>query len=299
MPPVDEVSFELERFEWTADDRLEVVGRWIGVRGRRMTRPALTVEADGRRHRLSGTAEVDDDSQWRASFAWDGSRGDIDSAELELGRSLVVELPPPRRRRRRSAAVAAEDDLRAQVAELSATIAELRPSATRRRRRTTPACWRACARRPRRRAPRPSASPRSWRRRARSAAIRTSSRRRAPSSRRCATGKLDTGELDALRSEAEETASAIDELAGLRLAHGSLKAAHEQLEDELEALRGVRDERDEVAGQLEQLRVAVVRRRAGPRGARRADPRAAGARVRGREPARPPHQRARPSPART
>ena len=24
MPPVGEVSFELERFEWTADDRLEV-----------------------------------------------------------------------------------------------------------------------------------------------------------------------------------------------------------------------------------------------------------------------------------
>ena len=41
---------------------------------------------------------------------------------------------------------------------------------------------------------------------------------------------------------------AVDELAGLRLAHGSLKAAHEQLEDELEALRGVRDERDELAG---------------------------------------------------
>ena len=27
MPPVGEVSFELERFEWTADDRLEVVGK--------------------------------------------------------------------------------------------------------------------------------------------------------------------------------------------------------------------------------------------------------------------------------
>ena len=36
MPPVEEVSFELERFEWTADDRLEVVGRWNGVRGRRI-----------------------------------------------------------------------------------------------------------------------------------------------------------------------------------------------------------------------------------------------------------------------
>ena len=38
MPPVEEVSFELERFEWTADDRLEVVGRWNGVRGVKLGR---------------------------------------------------------------------------------------------------------------------------------------------------------------------------------------------------------------------------------------------------------------------
>ena len=45
----------------------------------------------------------------------------------------------------------------------------------------------------------------------------------------------------------------IDELAGLRLAHGSLKAAHERLEDELEALRAVRDERDELQGEIERI----------------------------------------------
>ena len=50
MPAVEDVSFELERFEWTADDTLEVVGRWNGVSGRRMARPALTIEAGGRRH---------------------------------------------------------------------------------------------------------------------------------------------------------------------------------------------------------------------------------------------------------
>ena len=58
MAPVEEVSFELERFEWTADDRLEVVGRWNGVRGRRISRPALTVEAGGRRTRLSGAQHL-------------------------------------------------------------------------------------------------------------------------------------------------------------------------------------------------------------------------------------------------
>ncbi len=127
MTPVGEVSFELERFEWTADDRLEVVGRWNGVRGRRIARPALTVDAGGRRQRLSGSqiSDGDPDQPWRASFDWDGSRGEIAGAELEIGRSLVVELPPPRRRRRRSA-VGAEGDLRAQVDELRGMVAELR-----------------------------------------------------------------------------------------------------------------------------------------------------------------------------
>src|SRR4051794_41723499 len=125
MPPVGEVSFELERFEWTADDQLEVVGRGNGVRGRRIGRPALTVDAGGRRQRLTGTQVSGPDEPWRAAFDWDGDRGEIAGAELEIGRSLVVELPPPRRRRRRSAA-SAESDLRMQLDELRATVAELR-----------------------------------------------------------------------------------------------------------------------------------------------------------------------------
>src|SRR4051812_49877232 len=101
MAPAGDVSFELERFEWTADDRLEVVGRWNGVSGRRMFRPALTVEAGGRRHRLARTAgtEGEPDAAWRATFDWGSSRGGIASAGLELGPSLFVELPPPPRGR--------------------------------------------------------------------------------------------------------------------------------------------------------------------------------------------------------
>src|SRR5918999_1342196 len=37
------VSFEVERFAW-ADGRLEVTGRWYGIRGRRFLRPSLAVE---------------------------------------------------------------------------------------------------------------------------------------------------------------------------------------------------------------------------------------------------------------
>src|SRR4051812_39635851 len=125
MAPVGDVSFELERFEWTADDTLEVVGKWNGLRpGRRLTRPALTVEAGGRRHRVNGSADLEGED-WRASFEWDGSRGDVASAELELGRSLVVELPAPRRRRRRRGATA-EFELRSTLAALTAERDELR-----------------------------------------------------------------------------------------------------------------------------------------------------------------------------
>src|SRR3954447_7371813 len=121
MPAVGEVSFELERFEWAADDRLEVVGRWNGIRGRRILRPALTVDAGGGPQRLLGNPTSGE--PWSASFAWSGD--DIAGAELESGRTLVVELPPPRRRRRRSG-VSAESDLRSQLEELRATVAELR-----------------------------------------------------------------------------------------------------------------------------------------------------------------------------
>ena len=41
-----DVVFTLERFELLADGRLEVVGRWSGVRGRRFLRPSLSIGRD-------------------------------------------------------------------------------------------------------------------------------------------------------------------------------------------------------------------------------------------------------------
>ena len=46
------VSFEVDRFEWAADDQLEIEGRWFGLRGRRFIRPTLDVEVDGEPRRL-------------------------------------------------------------------------------------------------------------------------------------------------------------------------------------------------------------------------------------------------------
>jgi chromosome segregation ATPase len=268
MPAVEDVSFELERFEWTGDDTLEVVGRWNGVRGRRMTRPALTIEAGGRRHRLTGSADADADP-WRASFSWDGSRGDVTGAELELGRSLVVELPPPRRRRRRRGATA-ELDLRVQLDELRRTVAEL----TEERERLLAAPARdqdgeddatnlreALAAAAAAREAASEAREEADRLRAELAKLRT----QAPATEELEALRNDASEaradadrlresLRAAEASSVEAQGLIDELAGLRLAHGSLKAAHERLEDELEVLRAARDERDELKGQIERSR---------------------------------------------
>ena len=95
----DKMGFELERFQWSGPFRLEVEGRWFGVRGRRFVRPVLTVQVRGRRRRLLATLDhkpwqVDDTGSWIAAFPWDGSRDGVGRAELEVG-ALMVELPPP------------------------------------------------------------------------------------------------------------------------------------------------------------------------------------------------------------
>src|SRR5918997_630705 len=94
------MSFEVERFEWTAGDRLELAGRWFDVRGRRFLRPTLDVEVDGRSRRLLATLEhkpwaADEGEEWLAAFAWDGEAADIDAAQLTVGPDLAVDLAPP------------------------------------------------------------------------------------------------------------------------------------------------------------------------------------------------------------
>ena len=100
-PPVDGAAFELERFEWAAEDRIELAGRWLGVRGMRFIRPTLTLRgADGDRRLLALLEHkpwaVDDDELWIAAFAWEGDRASIDEAELAVASGLEVVLPAPR-----------------------------------------------------------------------------------------------------------------------------------------------------------------------------------------------------------
>ena len=81
MMSLDELTFELERFEWQGEDRLEVRGRWFGVRGQRFMRPTLHVRAGdsgGRRRRMIAVLDhkpwaPDDDGVWIAAFVWRGA----------------------------------------------------------------------------------------------------------------------------------------------------------------------------------------------------------------------------------
>src|SRR4051794_7734820 len=101
MADLAQLSFELERFEWAADDRLEVAGRWYGVRGRRFVRPTLHVRAGGRRRRMIALLDhkpwaADEEAVWIAAFAWRGPRETIGAAPLEGAPHLALQLPPPR-----------------------------------------------------------------------------------------------------------------------------------------------------------------------------------------------------------
>jgi uncharacterized coiled-coil DUF342 family protein len=98
-----EISFELDRFEWVTPERLEVEGSWNGVR--RLVRATLLIDVDGETRRLRALPEdPGSPEQWTAAFAWTGSEmPTLEGAELEVGRSIVVDLPRPRTSKARGA----------------------------------------------------------------------------------------------------------------------------------------------------------------------------------------------------
>jgi hypothetical protein len=93
------VSFEVDQFAWV-DGRLEVTGRWYGIRGRRFLRPTLDVEVDGSPRRMLAVLEhkpwaADDGEEWIAAFDWNGDPVALAVAELAVAPELSVVLPPP------------------------------------------------------------------------------------------------------------------------------------------------------------------------------------------------------------
>jgi hypothetical protein len=97
---VTEPAFMVERFE-PDGQRLEVSGHWRGLRGRRFVRPVLWLyHGEDHRQRLVAVLdhkpwEAGEGDQWVAAFPWTGGKLDVERAELEVGRELVVELPVP------------------------------------------------------------------------------------------------------------------------------------------------------------------------------------------------------------
>ena len=90
--------FEVEHFGLRGD-RLQIEGRWSGVRGLRFVRPTLTlVSGDGRRRLLASLEDKPwspDAETWVASFPWPDGELVAETAELAVGPSLVVDLPAP------------------------------------------------------------------------------------------------------------------------------------------------------------------------------------------------------------
>ena len=95
------LTFEVDRFDWAAPDRIEVIGRWYGLRGHRFMRPVLDVSAGEDQRRLLALLEhkpwaAEEGEEWIAAFPWKGEPLDFDDAELALAPSIAVELDPPR-----------------------------------------------------------------------------------------------------------------------------------------------------------------------------------------------------------
>jgi hypothetical protein len=91
-------TFELKRFVWATPDRLEIEGRFAGLRVEAIDRPVLVLRGDEQTHRLpaiNDEAPSADGGDWRAAFAWLEAPTAFGTAELELGEDLVVELPEP------------------------------------------------------------------------------------------------------------------------------------------------------------------------------------------------------------
>jgi hypothetical protein len=103
----EQVYFELERFELASGDRLELSGRWYGVRGRRFVRPTLMLIGDGQRSRALADLEhkpwsAEDGESWIAAFPCELDGGEVLEVELAVAPDIAVTLSPPESLRKRA-----------------------------------------------------------------------------------------------------------------------------------------------------------------------------------------------------
>ena len=87
----------MERIDSSASGRVEVAGRWFGVRGRRFVRPTLTlVRQDGQLRALADLDDkpwaAEDGEVWRAAFSVDAGLDDAREIELTVAPDIIIEL---------------------------------------------------------------------------------------------------------------------------------------------------------------------------------------------------------------
>ena len=95
------IMFKLDRFEPAGGDRIELSGRWFGVRGRRFIRPTLMLIGGGVRYRcladLAGKPWAPTDGEpWQAAFPCDLEvLQALDEASFNVAPDITIALPPP------------------------------------------------------------------------------------------------------------------------------------------------------------------------------------------------------------
>ena len=139
----------MERVDVSASGRVEVVGRWFGVRGRRFVRPALTLgRKDGEVRALADLDDkpwaAEDGEVWRAVFSVESELDEAREIELTVAPDIVVAL---RRKGRKlaapgatlAAAQAARPARATSEAKATSEAAAESPPIAERRRRASPA----------------------------------------------------------------------------------------------------------------------------------------------------------------
>ena len=87
----------MERIDASTSGRVEVEGRWFGVRGRRFMRPALTISRkDGELRALADLEDkpwaAEDGEVWRAAFSVERGLHGAREIELAVAPDIVIEL---------------------------------------------------------------------------------------------------------------------------------------------------------------------------------------------------------------
>jgi hypothetical protein len=98
-PEPDQVSFKVERLAFARSGRLEVSGRWYGVRGRRFMRPTLIYRQAAKEGEQRVLADLEhkpwaaeNGSRWTAAFALEIALEDAAEMELAVAPDITVPL---------------------------------------------------------------------------------------------------------------------------------------------------------------------------------------------------------------